>query len=58
MKKPPTAFLTIVILLLFLFIVIGKMMRKAESDLNDLKKKREREGGLSQYEKDLNALLK
>ncbi len=57
MKKLPSTFILMALILIIMFLFIGKMMNNAEKDLDKLKQKREITGGANEQERDLNALL-
>ncbi|MBP7653680.1 hypothetical protein KA977_09675 [Candidatus Dependentiae bacterium] len=56
MKKLPTTFITIVLIMAIMFLFIIKFMSKAESDIEKLEQKR-KGGGANETERQINQLL-
>ncbi|HON56063.1 MAG TPA: hypothetical protein PLM75_05460 [bacterium] len=57
MKKFPTSFAAIVMILAIMFFMLSSFMKHAEKDLKNLEKKRKEKGGSNKYEEQLNLLL-
>jgi hypothetical protein len=58
MKRFPSHFAIMALVMLMIFIFIVKLMNNAEKDLKKLEQKRAKQGGANEYEKQLNSLLK
>ena len=58
MKKLPTTFILMALILFGMFFFISKMMSKAQQDLKKIEVEREKTGGSNDYERELNSLMK